>query len=383
MVIKASLDRKGNLKCYATIKGVRSGSPRSLIKRMISFGTFNPREMLNKDGRKERLLSLVPVFLKKEDITIPDDGRPFPIHDPNSIDYSKHAFNVLQSIYKDLYNTRRELNRERDIFKKSHIERENQYNENSITFQKNYGLNPSEATTSVEEASAELGKLKESKKHLLKELEEHKQNIDKNENKIEDNKAKIDLFQKKIEEHKKSIKDMEGEIKVIMATQDSPKESLEASKTKVAELEKKHSEIDPKVVKTERDIVIARQASRLKDETKSVKKAYDQYKEKEEEWKVMDVLIKNKWPIFVTKVLEPIKDKVPGLNIEEGGNFTYNGVSLDELSGAESIELGLKLMKVDTKSNLLVIDEFEAMDKDSIDKTDWKDWTALVARVFR
>ena len=381
MEIKTTLDRKGNLKCVATVNGVRSGSPRSLIKRMISFGTFNPREMLEKEGRKERLLSLVPIFIKKEDVVIPDDGRPFPIHDPNSIDYSKHAFEVLQAIYKDMYNMRKDINRERDIFKKSHLERENQYNENSITFQKNYGVLPKEVKVSLEEASANLGKLKEKKKNFLEHIESTKKTINQNTDKISDNEAKAQLFKTKIEEYKKEIEKMEGELRVLDGLKNVPKENLEQAKIDKQVVEKALSETEPEINKTEKDIMIARQASRLGDEAESVKKAYDQFKKKEEEWKVMDTLLKNKWPIFVTKVLEPIKDQVPGLKVETGGGFTYNGVSLDELSGAESIDLSLKLMKAETKSNLIVIDEFEALDKESIDKTNWEDWTALVARV--
>ena len=383
MKIITSLDRKGKLKCTAIIKGVKSNNPRSLIKRMISFGTFNPREMLDKENRQERLLKLVPIYIKKEDVVIPDDGRPFPIHDPNSIDYAKHAFVVLQDVYKDMYNVRKDLNRERDIFKKSHAEREREYNENSITFQKNYGMLPKEAGESLEEASAKVGKIKESKNSIEKSLKEQRSILEDNENKITDNEAKINTFNKKIDECMKSIEKMESEIKGIRSVEELPKKQVESAKEKIKKLEGEYASFGSRVAEAEKKVAIARQVSRLRDESEGVKKAHDQFKKKNAEWEVMEALLKKHWPIFVNKTLKPIEDKVPGLKVGEGGKFSYEGTPLDELSGQETISLGLKLFRMGAKSNLITIDEFENVDEKNIEGLDLKGLNVLVARVAK
>ena len=381
MDIITSLDKSGKLKCSAVVNGVKSSNPRSLIKRMLSFGTFNPRDMINKEGRQERLLKLVPITINKNDVVIPDDGRPFPIHDPNAIDFSQHAFIVLQAIHKDMYNVRKSLNRERDIFKKSHIEREKQYNENNISFQRSYDVLPENVESSVEDSSSDLGKIKGNKKNLEDRINEQRSILKENKDRILDNQAKLDIYQNKIEEYKKGIEKMESEIKAVNAAKDLPQKQIDESQEKLNALESEYSQIDSKVAEAEKKVILSRHASRLRDEKESVDKAEKQFKAKHAEWNVMDVLIKKHWPKFVSKTLEPIKDKVPGLKIEDGGKFTYNEIPIDELSGAESIDLGIKLMKAEAKSNILVIDEFEAMDKESIAKADLKDWTVLVARV--
>ena len=83
--IHVALNRDKKVKVWADVNGVRASNPRTLIKRMLSFGTFNPREMVNKEGRKERLLKLIPIYIKEDDLTIPgEDGQHFPVADKGS-----------------------------------------------------------------------------------------------------------------------------------------------------------------------------------------------------------------------------------------------------------------------------------------------------------
>ena len=85
-------------------------------------------------------------------------------------------------------------------------------------------------------------------------------------------------------------------------------------------------------------------------------------------------------PQFRAKILKPIQDKVPGLGIKEG-KININGISIDELSGSEVIKLGLKLMSLDSKASLLLINEAEALDIDSIREIEWDKFNAIIARV--
>ena len=188
--VKTTIDRDGKVYCTAKSNGVTHNQPRSLIERVLSFGSFNPRMMLEKKGRLERLLKLVPVFIKKEDLKIPEiKVLDIPISDPNAINFEAHAFEVLQGVEKDLRNTRLTKGREKDLLIKAYTQRKDDLESSCITFQKNYNDDPLKAEMSVEEESREDGRALSD----LKKFEEHKQKALEGESFLRDKKEKAHL----------------------------------------------------------------------------------------------------------------------------------------------------------------------------------------------
>ena len=379
--ITTKLNRNQKITCIAEAQGVRSKTPRALIKKMLGFGTFNPREMINKEGRKERLLKLIPIYIKKEDLIVPEEGVPFPLSNPGEIDFSQHAFQVLSDAHKDLYNTRQCLNRDRDTFKKSYTERNNQYEQNIITFKQNYNTDPEEVEKSSEEIILSTGRLKEKGAALEQSIKEEQAKGREASETLSSFTQKRDILQKTIEEYKQKLEKSKFELNHAEENLSKAKLNCKASEEKEKQLREEFLRIEPDILKNKNMLTKSRQAERIKEEKQSVEKAKAQFEEKEKEWKIMDVLIKIKWPMLVSKILSPISQKVPGLAIKENGKIEYEKKPIDELSGSEAIELGILLMRVENKSNLILINEFEAMDADSIKKINWKGLNAIVARV--
>ena len=275
----------------------------------------------------------------------------------------------------------RPLNREKNTFKASHSERQKQYDQNIITFEKNYNTSVESVKESADTIIAKIGGLKQKGDSLKEELSKNKENIKNKEQQVGQAKEQVEVLKEQIEEYKKKLEETKSKLNIA-------EESLSAlamEKTKLKEkekdLEKQYNEVEPTILKNNILVTKTRNAERLRDELKSVEKVKGELDEKEKEWKIMDVLLKDKWPAFVSQVLEPISEKVKGLKIKHDGEMEYNGVPIDELSGSETIELGIELMRIENKSNLIIINEFEAMDRDSIKNIKWGDFNAIVARV--
>ena len=242
MRIETSLKRGGTPVCIAEIKGVRASNPRTLIKRLVTFGTFNPRSMLEKTGRKERLLQLIPIYIKHRDLIMPKDdpneeNQLFPIHDPNAIDFSKHAFEVLQKVYKDMYNVRKDINRDRLVFQKGHQEREEQYQANELTFIKNYNKGPEKVTDTPESVMLEAGRLEEKKDRIQEDIKNAEQKTEHKALKIEEIKENKNRIKSQIDEYKNKIKELESKlifegekIEGLVKEKDSLQEVIKKSK---------------------------------------------------------------------------------------------------------------------------------------------------------
>ena len=165
LVIKTTINDKGDVRCSAVFDGIKHHKPRTFIKQLVGVGSFDPRELLDKKGRQENLLKLVPLTVKEEDLVMPEikdkEGkpRPFPIHDKGSIDFSRHAFLVLNDIEKDLKNTRLSLYQRKDLLSKSYEDAKNDLNNREMKFDKEFSMSPYEAGD-YEKLQQKLGKLK-------------------------------------------------------------------------------------------------------------------------------------------------------------------------------------------------------------------------------
>ena len=96
----------------------------------------------------------------------------------------------------------------------------------------------------------------------------------------------------------------------------------------------------------------------IKTQAKSLGDQNKDFQEAERLWAKQDHLVKVKFPEFQRLILKKFEDRVPGLTLKDG-TLVYNNTSLDELSGAEVIELSLKLMALGSGGQFVFINEFE------------------------
>ena len=152
---------------------------------------------------------------------------------------------------------------------------------------------------------------------------------------------------------------------------------------KVKELDVSIDNLKEKVSLSQTKIQKAREVDRIKSVEKELKGQKEEADKVEKEWKAFDYLIKKGLPILQQRILAPIKEKVPGLEIKEG-IFTYKGIPLDTLSGSEVVQLSLKLMALQENANILLINEAECMDEESFANTNFEDFSSvIVARVAK
>ena len=380
--VKTSINLKGNVTCKAKVNGIDHNQPRTLINRLLTFGTFNPRELLDKQGRLERLLNLIPIHITEKDLKVPSmKVYSFPISDPASIDYSEHAYKVLEALNKDLRNTRWFKGREVDMLKKNLQKRTKDLEDATIAFTSNYSTDPLSIEGSYE------GHLEESKKgevslsakktqlnfwqkdltelqHKVKGIED--KNIE-DESRIKELRYKMDFLQNNIKDR---TKEKEEASMLITKKENEIRDSVKEVEDLEAALQERESKKN-----------MYREVGRIKFIKKDVDAEQELFSKKEEEWKTFDVLLKKVFPALQKAVLKPISDKVPGLTIEEK-DIKYKGISVDALSGSEILELSVILMKLQKNSNILLINEAECMDRDSIKGIDFKDLSSvIIARV--
>ena len=388
--IKTTINKKGDVYCRAKVNDIVHNQPKALIKRLLSFGAFNPREMLDKKGRLERLLQLVPIQITEKDLSVPEmQVESFPIADPGSIDYSKHAFVVLQALDKDLRNSRWSKGREKDMMLKSYEKRKQDFDNSVLVFQRNYnGSDPLSFNKTFEEEVREQERLKLNLRKLLGEkasaedyLDSAKQRKKMLEDSITYNNKAIDSFKDQIKAIQEKIRDAEKEGRVYSEGLTEETHNVNMYEEKISKIRGEITTNEAKVNETDERIKMADSSTNLKKINDELEKEHLAYQVVEKDWKSFDHLVKKVFPVLQRKVLGPIKEKIPGLELE-GDDFTYKGVPIDTLSGSEIVTLGLKLMSLQENCNLLLINEAECLDKDSFAKANFDDFgSVIVARV--
>ena len=381
--IKTTINRKGNVYCSGKVNGVATDSPRSLISRLLTFGTFNPREMLDKKDRLSRLLKLIPIYIKDEkELSVPEmNVDKFPIANPMLIDFDKHAFYVLEGLDKDLRNTRLSKGREKDYHLKAYEKRKEDLDSACIMFQKNYGKDPLTLKKTHEDKIREQERIATEKDIAQENSQKLKETIGIQERNVSElEKARQD-WENKLAELMHKVALVKGEISKGDEKVKMIKEDLKKLKDGYNERYEKFKFLESKMATFDTDLKQSREAERLQNIKKELVGQKEEADEKEADWKAFDMLIKKAFPLLQNKILAPIQKLVPGLVISDG-KFTYNDIPIDSLSGSEVISLSMKLMALQENSNILLINEGEALDEESIKKANFEDFsTVIVARV--
>ena len=298
--VKTSINSEGNLYCKASSDGIKHSNPRSLIKKLITYGTFNPREMLDKKDRMQRILTLIPLKLKEEDLIIPGEDKHFPIHDKTLIDWDKHAFEVLKEIEKDMRNVRHSFYQRKDILQKAYQDMKDTYESNVLTFKTNYKTNFLEVE-GYEKAVSKLEAFKAKNKHKQEEQDQLKLDIIKWEESITDRENKIaqtNIVLKGSREEQTRLTEQLNTARLaekeMMMTIKHHQELIKTYKEELKVKREKISTADLDSSGLEKQVAMARTADDLQKQKLQINKKELEYEQAERYWKIQDTLIKEK-----------------------------------------------------------------------------------------
>ena len=368
-----TIKKNGVVTCKASFNGIKQVNPRTFIKKMISVGSFNPRALLDKATREEKILSLIPIKIEKKDV-IRKNGKPFPVQLWEEINFEQHAWKALTEIKKDMVNVRESLYREKELLKKSFEEEKDSLLQDKNQFFDKYKVVPKSVETPDEEFLKQ-GKLQQKQK----ELNSYISNIDEKEytlksimaemqNKLSLSTEELNNLKIKLEEIKQKISGMEEAKKTLQIKYYEKEKEYQENTKKRSEKQKEYKEIqeelqnnDTKIARSKEADYLMNREKRLEQQKQKSKIASDKYTKHKE-------IVADEFPILIRKLLEPIKNKVPGLEVNEEGKFTYKGISLDTLSGSENVLLGAKLYMLDKRGNFFFLNEAECMDQESTEK---------------
>ena len=390
---ETSIGRDGRITCKGKTNGVSTSNPRTLLKRLFTFGSFDPRVLLNNDkDRVSRLLSLMPIHITMDNLNCPEKNvKSLPLSNPGALDFKKHASEVLKDVNNDLVNSRVSIGRERDIISKAYTKRKEDLDNSKILFNKNYNKDPlSLDVLSLEDSIKNLSsikgnlissqKMKEDSEHDLRGINYSHEITRIKITKLEDEAFNIG---KQITELQNKQKVKALEIKKLMEKLGGLRTKQIDMSNKIAKHKEDIEKNTEKVNTIENNLNMSNEAVRIKKVDKELLDEFSNVNKKNEQYKHLNYMIREILPTIRKKVLSPIEEKVPGLTID-GNEMKYNGVSVDSLSGSEVLSLSIKLMSLESKSNLLFINEAECMDEETIKKLDLDKFSnVMIARVAK
>ena len=395
ILVKTKIEKDGSPSWTMKMKGVKKSNPREILKRMFSFGTFNPREMVTGKDRLARLLQLIPLKLDHKDLLM-SNNKPFPIQDREGLDFDLHAYQVLKDVEKDLRAQRHSLFQKKDILSKALDKKVNDYENTVLRFkEKHDNQDPIEYegthvrhALNLSEHNQKIDRLVEKSNQKESELMAKKQAVFQYDNDIE---SRRESFQKTSNDLKRAKDFIVKAEKELIEKKDLLRQAEKRKKNLAEEMSQIESEISSCKENYERlnkqtndfsaSLLVAKDAQVIKDKKKEIQNDRAESDLAVSEWKEADRIVKSEFNIFMEKTLKPIQEKVPGLSIKDG-EFRLNGVSLDELSGSEVIKLGIELMRLENNgSNLILINEAEALDLETLREMDFENEQVLIARV--
>lgn len=387
--IKTELKKKSNnrtqLDCTVNIDGIKTSNPRSFLNKMISCGTFNPREVLNKKTRMDNLLSLVPLKVAREDLS---EFEVY-LNAFKDVNWNDNAFKILSTILKNLHEARLNLYQRKDLLSKAYKKNKESLSRELSEFSDQTKITSLDKVPNFEECndklvalSAEKGKTSEALNEIVKKKAQALLEIEDVEQFIESKTETLKGIKDNIKRMQSQVREIEHLIEI---KEETAKEERLKLKNLVKDLQKeadKMESIKTKLNNAEKMVSISRHGDSLK------KRQFDNDREKKisdkatYEWKDADIFIKEEYPRVRSRVLSPLLDKVPSIEFDDN-KMLFENKSVDELSESETVLLAVKLMSLNEKSNLICINEAECLDKSSIKELEQSvdDKTVLLIRV--
>ena len=391
-----SITKSGSVKTKVLFQGMHPPKPAKFISGLVSAGSFNPKEILERSGRDERLMRLIPIKCKESDL----DGVPLEGAEKD-INFEAHAFHVLSSAEASLRGKRLMLYQKKDLLSKAFYKKKENCSLRRTQLFKEAGLIFSETKTyeeifkqSVIDAENEK-RAREEEKGLSAEIGNLIKEREDEEKYKTDILRKTDKLNINIIEAKKEMQNAQERIDLFKASIESEKTRLNASQENIDKLLQKTKEIEVRREslnskadnlriqkdRTERRVSFVKRRDEILKEEGELKLDAAEMKAAKERWSSMDDYIKKEWPKKKREIIKPMTDKIPGLNFNESGELELNGVSVSALSESETIELAVNLLNLDKKTSVIAIDGAEALDNKTAGNIDWGEKSVLLIRV--
>ena len=370
--VKSWVNKEGVHNRSVQFDGIAPQNPALFLKQFISFGTFNPREMVAKEGRTERLLSLLPLSVKEEDF------KDFDLHQKDEIDWNAHAFTVLRQVERDLRNTKLNLYQKSDMLKKHYLKYDDDLAKKKLEYENNF---PNKLQKSYEEIikgeGAEEKKAEYLKDFLVgteKQIREQSNLLDITESNLSNEKQKLARLEQEVKTLKKSIEEKTKTVPLL-------KDKIKSFQQTKEETQKKISSLDTEKEKRINQLTQASEEKAIKHLEKDLQK----YKEEAEEAKLLHdkhyESITKTLPALRSKILAPLKKEIPGFDISEN-NYFIDGKSFDELSESETLALSIRFQTIENKTGFILVDCAEALTPETIKGIKWPK-NAILFRVAK
>ena len=369
--IETSLDRKGLVSCKVRFNNLLQSNPRTFLRQMISFGAFDPRALLDKKTREERILKLLPLKIDRPDVVM-GDGAEFPLQNWEAIPWDDHAWQALKAIGEDLKQKRLSLYQAKDKLLKSHKEQDEKLQASRARFFEAHGRKPEEVEEAEDLAEA-AGAAAANAEKERKEWEEaneksagalnregaarakHTEYLDR----IRQIEAEQRLLEDRLGHVNQHAKDCLKEAEKARAEHQQFQEKALENNKKYEKAQAQHLEFKGKQGQAREARLLKESSDRLDGLKKEGAEALARHAE-------LDRIVKMEFPALRRKTLEPIKQKLPELEFAEEGGFLYKGVPLDTLSGSETVLLGMRLYSLDKKGRFIFLNEAECLDGESM-----------------
>lgn len=383
LVFSTKITSNGNVYKKDTYDNILLKKVAELRSQLVSFGTFNPRELLDKKNRKAYLLKILPLKITKKELlthlqNINESGKQY---EEDSI-YELNGFDLLKDFETFIRNIRHSKGLIKEERKKSYEKRQKDYQNEFSDYTKLYGQflqDLDERKKQVYSSSAVYKEKQSILNDVNKSIESHNQLIKEKQNNIESvNKVivecneQIDKIKTKmrelIEEQEQRIKiQKENLIKLQSSINETEKyKKSDEDKRKNVQLEiNKISEDATHNASMENRIKFQ---ERLQNQQTTLKTEYSEVEDALKKWGFIDNYIKKEFDQYKIKKITDCLKNIDNLEYRDD-QFYWNNSDIDELSESESIELGISIYCVNKEgANYIAIDCAEAMDEKNCEK---------------
>ena len=328
---------------------------------LVSFGTFNPRELLEKGNRTKYLLKILPLKIEKGELLelLNRINEESDIFDDDEL-YNKNKFDILKEFEDHVRNIRHSKGLVKEERKKSYQKRMKDHQVFVTEYKNKHGEVIEDLKSAKEKvygSSSEYKVIKEERDKAQEKRDSLKDDIEKsNQLLIDLEKQKIE-YEEKVNSIKVRIKDGKNVIRKQKEDLDSIDKDLKNKNMKLDTHDKERREQESLEGKIQWCEQIETQKGQLKEENIGLEEAL-------KDWELYDNFIKIDFNQYKTDKIAECLQKIKKLEYRDG-EFYFNKSHIEELSESEIIELGTKIACQDIKgANFLAIDCAEALDDD-------------------
>ena len=329
--------------CELSIDGQKQKDT-AIIRRFVGLNSFNPERFLDPKMRAKAFSSIVQKPFEWHDKELNEFRDNKKCKDYLDIVETKGpGIIVLNKVKQALENYRVSIYREKHSNEGHAKELTDDLTAKRMSFIKS-GVDVDNMPT-----LAQL-KLKQEK------IEEARKNKQRNEFYIEDNNQLLKNIDKKMEGTKDKIAELTVQLEKLILQKKASQEKLEALKKEVHQVDD-DTEIRRLITLREDYELIQPLENKAKESEKKVK-------ELSEEYSKINGFLQNKFDALYSYYSKEITDKIPEVSFDKG-EWLFEGKKISSLSSSEAMRLGLRIISLDAKNSIVVVDNSELFDPET------------------